>query len=362
MSEYRISVIDSLEEFKGIQTAWSELLSASRSNTIFLTWEWLYSWAETYLDHGRRLFIIAVYDEDELVGIAPWYFDTERFAVFKLRKLEFLGSPEADSDYLDVIIKKGREKKVARCLYDFIFTERARAWDCFSLRDIPAGSLFLLHFIEMIKEAGKHAEIYPGSFCPAALLPGSYEDFLSGLSSHHRMQLRRHMRMLEKNGENTHLSFSGLESINALDAFLQFHREKKGCRDERFYSLLKAFAARCTNNDWVQIDTLSSDGKPAAALLHFRYGNILHQYIMVTDKTANPKVSIGSVMIGLCIEEAIKRGISAYDFLKGTEEFKFSWTGEGKSSLAFFLPRRKIIPLAFTVNRFIKAAAKIALR
>jgi len=362
MNDYRISVIDTREGFENLAVPWNKLLVQSAANSVFLSWEWLYCWAETYLDTGRRLFIIMVYDEEEIIGIAPWYIDSKPFSIFRLREIEFLGSPDADSNYLDVIIKKGKEKKVTQRIYDFLFTEGKPAWDCLFLRDIPAGSLFLLHFFEKIKQAGKHAEIYPASFCPATALPASNEDFLSGLSSHHRLQLRRHRKLLEKDGNPVHLSFVGPESLTALNKFLLFHRDKKGCSDERFYSLLKAFVSRCQDKDWVQIDILSADDKPAAALLHFRYGNILHQYIMVTDKTIKPKVSIGNVLIGICIEESIKQGISAYDFLKGTEEFKFSWTGDGKSSLTIFLPQRRIVPLVFTVNNFIKAAAKIALR
>jgi CelD/BcsL family acetyltransferase involved in cellulose biosynthesis len=362
MSDYRISIIDTLEGFEKLKEQWNNLLVQSCANTIFLTWEWLYSWAETYLGRENRLFIIMVYDEDEVVGIAPWYIGCEHLSTFRLRKIEFLGSPDADSDYLDVIMRKGKEKKVSRLIYDFLFAGGSRMWDCLFLRDIPAESLFLLYFAEKMREDGKYAEFQSCSYCPTAPLPTSSEDFLSGLSSHHRFNLRRHRRLLEKDGNYAHQSFRGPDGWASLDTFLAFHRDKKGCNDERFYSLLKACVARCKDKDWVQIDLLSVNEKPAAALFHFQYGNVTSQYIMVTDKTINPKISIGNVLIGLCIEASIKRGISAYDFLKGAEEFKFSWAGSGKSSLTFFLPQKRILPWIFTVKNFIKAAAKVALR
>ena len=168
--------------------------------------------------------------------------------------------------------------------------------------------------------------------------------------------------MLEKDGNPEHLSFTGPDAETSLDAFLSFHREKKCCNDRRFYSLLQNFVSRCKDRDWVQIDMLLSNGTPSAALFHFRYADALYQYIMVTDKSINPKVSIGNILIGFCIEGAINKGLSAYDFLKGTEDFKFSWTGTGKSSLTFFLPQKKILPWIFAARNFVKAAAKIALR
>jgi len=362
MEKYKISIIDSFSDWEKLSQAWNELLIKASSQTIFLTWEWLFSWAEIYLSRDRQLFIVTVSQDGELLGVAPWYIDRTSSSFFSLREIAFLGSPEADSDYLDVIIIKGKEKKVTQCIYDFLFTEGSSFWDCFSLRDIPAESLFLLHFLEKIEEAGKYAEIGWGSFCPSIALPGTNEAFLAGLSSHHRMHIRRYRRMIGKEENLKHHCFLGSESETSLDAFLSFHRDKKGGGDERFFSLLKTFARKCRGKNWVQIDMLSAHEKPVAGFFHFRYRNVLHQYIMVTDKTFNPKVSIGNILVGLCIEKAISHGISSYDFLKGTEQFKFSWANGGRRSLTFFCPQRKIPPLIFTLGKFVKAAAKIMLR
>jgi len=362
MSEYRISVIDSLTTFETLREEWSKLLANSFANTIFLTWEWLYSWAETYIEPGKSLFIVAVYDEQELIGIAPWYIYNQPFSIFTLRKIHFLGFPNSDSDYLDVIIMKGKEKKVVQALYDYLFSVAQRVWDCLYLQDIPADSFFLLRLIEKVKEEGKFIDFQPCSFCPATPLPTSADAFLSGLSSHHRLQLRRHRRMIEKYDNHKFRSFKGSECVSSLDEFLSFHKDKKGSEDESFYSLLKSFVNRCKDKDWVQIDFLFVNEVPAAALFHFNYDNALSQYIMVTDKTVNPKVSIGNVLIGYCIEESIKRCISRYDFLKGTEDFKFSWTNGGNSSVTLFMPQKKFTPFLFTLINFIKSAAKVALR
>ncbi len=68
---YRAVVINSLDQWNETRAAWNGLLSQSDADTVFLTWEWLYSWGENYLHAGRSLFIVMVYKDDELVGIAP---------------------------------------------------------------------------------------------------------------------------------------------------------------------------------------------------------------------------------------------------------------------------------------------------
>ena len=60
--KYRIELIDSMEKWDSMAESWNILLSQSISNTIFLTCEWLLSWAETYIDDRRKLFILSIYD------------------------------------------------------------------------------------------------------------------------------------------------------------------------------------------------------------------------------------------------------------------------------------------------------------
>ena len=56
--------------FEGLQHEWDELLLASDSNCLFLTWEWLYTWW-IHLADDRSLFILAVRRGSELVALAP---------------------------------------------------------------------------------------------------------------------------------------------------------------------------------------------------------------------------------------------------------------------------------------------------
>ena len=70
--ESKVKLIDSFEKWGGILNYWNELLMQSRSDTIFLTWEWLYTWAECFLGSDRKLFILAVYHKEKLIGLAPW--------------------------------------------------------------------------------------------------------------------------------------------------------------------------------------------------------------------------------------------------------------------------------------------------
>jgi len=98
-NKYRISIIESMDTWEEISDSWNKLLQQSRSDTIFLTWEWLYTWGKHYLGKDRSLFILVVYENNEITGIAPWYINSFKYGPFRLRQIEFLGCPEAGSDY-----------------------------------------------------------------------------------------------------------------------------------------------------------------------------------------------------------------------------------------------------------------------
>src|SRR5579885_1786945 len=108
----KIETIESAEGFYGLRKEWNELLKNSSSDAVFLTHEWLSSWWK-YLSEGRRLSIVAARDKGQLVGILPVAVREAQYSRMMPRVLEFLGSGQIGSDYLDVIIASGREPEVA---------------------------------------------------------------------------------------------------------------------------------------------------------------------------------------------------------------------------------------------------------
>src|SRR5439155_13839356 len=109
-----IETIEDAAGFARLRQEWNELLEASAANCLFLTWEWLFTWW-THLADGRRPFIITVRDGRELVAIAPLVVrppKPTRLAPF--RALEFLGMANVGSDYLDIIVRQGKEQEAVQ--------------------------------------------------------------------------------------------------------------------------------------------------------------------------------------------------------------------------------------------------------
>jgi len=359
---YRAVLIDSRDQWNETRTAWNGLLSQSGADTIFLTWEWLYSWGESYLDAGRSLFIIMVYKDDELVGIAPWYIQHLRRGALIMKEVRFLGAPDAGSDYLDVIIKKGQEQKVTNFLYEFLLTEARDQWDSCMLEDLPSNSLFLLHFLNKIEDAGKYAELRPGSFCPTVMLPKKGEDLFSLYSSHRRLQYRRHLKILKSKGDLNHSLHNGGSVGAALEDFCALYEAKNEKHDKTVRSFLARYAARSGAGNTMQIDLLTSNGTIIGGLLSLKHGDTLSQYLMAVDKQHIPQVSLGNLLVGMCLSNAIESGYAVYDFLKGPEPYKFHWADGGRSSITLIFYQKKAVPFMVAAGNFLKYAAKIILR
>jgi len=102
----KVEVIKTTKEFQNLREEWNNLLSESKADTIFLTWEWLFTWWENY-GMNRELTIFLIKEKEMLIGIAPLMICKEYVAGLPVRLLKFIGSEEVCSEYLDFITIKG---------------------------------------------------------------------------------------------------------------------------------------------------------------------------------------------------------------------------------------------------------------
>lgn len=360
-NKYRISIIESMDTWEEISGSWNKVLQQSKSDTIFLTWEWLYTWGKHYLGKDRSLFILVVYEDNEIKGIAPWYIKSFDDGPFRLRQIEFLGCPEAGSDYMDVFTTEKKEKEIAQLIYHYLFQEISCKWDIIMLRSIPSHSLFLLNFLQEVKKNKKYYEIQDGSFCPVLLLPRKREELNNGLSQSRRRRIIYDTNVLNREGKVNYQTFQPTNEAIPLERFIALYKERWGNNKEEFCSFLKEYLIRSSGKKWVNIDILSVNGKDVAGLFLLKYQDTLFMYLMAVDTKYNKKISVGHVITSLSIENSISNGVLMYDFLKGEEEYKFCWAKEGKKSLNLFTCRRNLGTIYLVSKKMIKNVAKVVL-
>jgi CelD/BcsL family acetyltransferase involved in cellulose biosynthesis len=96
-----VKIITSTHEFRSLRNDWERLEKKSPDVTYYSTFKYNYTWWNVYKDHRNlSLFIIIVFLDNRIVGIAPLMLEFVQKKILKYKVLKFLGR----GDYLNVII------------------------------------------------------------------------------------------------------------------------------------------------------------------------------------------------------------------------------------------------------------------
>ena len=334
--------ISDQNEFANLKKDWDALLKKSKSDTVFLTWEWMYTWWECFKEN-KQLFILAVYGEnEEMVGIAPLCMDKKKIGgIPVLNYIKFLGTMPISSDHLDFIIYQGREREVLGTIVNYLFKENI--WDLCLLSNIPASSLTGKLLKEVMRDKTFQSEI--SQVCPYIPLPTRIEDFHSSLSGNMRNTIKRKRRSLHKkyNGFELVIWENPDEINDAMERLFELHEKRwrvvkhKGNfikNDVRKFH--KKIAGLFLHSDMLRLYFLRVQGKDVATLYTFKYNDKLFYYQGGWD----PEFSedrVGNILTNLVIEEAINKGYSEYDFLRGTESYKTQLTDKMREDIDIFI-------------------------
>ncbi len=324
-----IDRVEDTKSFKKLGQEWNELLQASDSDGLFLTWEWLYTWWK-HLSGGKRLRILTLRRGAELIAIAPFVVrppSLRRLSPF--RSVEFLGSGIVGSDYLDLIIKRGHERETLEVLAEYL----ARQKLMLDLGQLRGGLSHALALACKLGQQGWRLSKTRAGVCPFIPLFGlSWESYLATLGPAHRYNFKRRLKNLTKLFEvRLEQARSEGQRRDALAVLVSLHEmrwRQKGGRGAFFTSALRSFHEEITRialeRGWLRLFVLLLDGKPAASIYGFRYGHTFLFYQSGFDP-GYTKHSVGLIAMGLAIKSAIEEGLEEYDFLHGDESYKFLW-------------------------------------
>jgi CelD/BcsL family acetyltransferase involved in cellulose biosynthesis len=336
-----VHIIEDVEQFTALTPQWNELLRASAADCPFLTAEWLQAWWARLAD-GRALHIITVRDEDQrLIAIAPLMMVQGPLGLF--RRLEFLGTGHAGSDYLDVIVRSGHEQAGLLALAAVIRQDQA----VLSLSHVADGALALV-LGDRLAETGWTLRHTPVSVCPVVALAGhSWDSYLASLGASHRANVRRRLRTLTNRfAMRFELADSELARDEALAALVRFHGQRFGPRGSSAFlsPALCAFhgdaTRRATDRGWLRLFVLRLDGAIAAVMYGFSYNGRFYFYQHGFDSHYEA-LSVGVVLMGLTIQAALAEGALEFDMLYGTEAYKSLWarTERPLARLQLYPPR-----------------------
>ena len=323
-----VECIDTAWGFTTLRPQWNALLRASAANGPFLTWEWLHAWW-THLGGSASLKMIVVRDQSELIALAP--FTIAPHVVPSFSRLEFLGTGYAGSDYLDLIVRSGREQEalgaIVRALESQQMTMR--------LVRLPEVSLGA-QLADRLTSDGWIASTTPDGECPLIPLAGhTWDSYLGTLGAAHRANVRRRLRGIEQQFRSRFELITTEDGRQrALEALAGFHERRfqsSGGSTAFMTPAVRAFqdeaTRRALDRGWLRMYVLRLNEDVAAVMYGFFYDRRFYFYNHGFDDRYS-RYSVGLVLMALTIRAAIDEGAQAFDLLWGTEAYKSLWASE----------------------------------
>jgi CelD/BcsL family acetyltransferase involved in cellulose biosynthesis len=336
-------IIGDLHEAEAIADKWRELLSRASHDEPVSTPSWLLAWWKQFGDQGgRKLRLVLVEEDGKLLAIAPL---SARLVMFRRaipsRRLELLATGENEqdeicSDYVGVIVEKGREADVATALARALLKDAALGpWDELLMPAMSGEDAFVEPLRRALESEGAKVEVTPSGSCPHIPLPKAWDDYVKALDSSRRYVVTRSLRELEKwagkdgyalvrasnedelregrrilhslHGERW--EGQGETGVFASERFTRFH-------DEMMPKLLAG------KDGALDLLWLTVKGEPVAAVYNIIYGKKVYFYQSGRKLDVPKSVKIGIAMHALAIKRSIDAGHREYDFLNGASQYK----------------------------------------
>jgi CelD/BcsL family acetyltransferase involved in cellulose biosynthesis len=241
----------------------------------------------------------------------------------------FLGGEQV-ADYLDALVAPGREET----FWGEFLSRGLSSLGGGPLRlpGLADGTPALSVVPRVCARLGLPCTVEEMDRAPWIDLPGTFEGYIGQLGKKERHELRRKMRRAAEllPGLAYRVTRTPEELSRDIPSFVDLHRKshpgKERFMDERMESFFREVASGFHAEGRLRLAFLSFDGGDAASVFQFRAGRSLMLYNSGYDpahRAANP----GLVLIARCIEDAVAEGGEEYDFLRGTERYKYDLGG-----------------------------------
>lgn len=371
----QIKKITKQAEFAELEKEWGELLKSAESQSVFLTWEWNYSWWEAF-GEKYELFVIAIFDDKELIGIAPLY--KERSFFFK--RLRFISDQNNISRELGFVLKKDREEEILKKIKDFL--EKEKSWDMLYW----FGAIDSLHAFQFWHDLFDDKKIFlrqiKGKYSGVEL--DDWDKYITTLRPRQRSKVRSLLKKYVEAEEREELEFvvtrEKADLENQFLSFIDLHQKrwnkknKPGMFGEAGYTqFMKNVSSRLLANDELFFCHLKYQRRYIAHQLCVQKNNVVHLINEAYDEEFK-SFSAGNMLRTVAFKYLCEQGV-VYDFLNNYSFHKKSWGATpanqyhleiGKKSVknyfyfGYFSVRRKIIKLL--PNSLVEIKGKIECR
>lgn len=298
-----------------LEAAWRDLLARVPDATAFHTPTWQRA-ALAWPQRLGRLVLIAVWNGPRLIAVLP---------LQSARGARLESAAATVSDYLDPLMEPGQEETAWRAIFQFLRRYQS-APDKITLRNVRPQSICRQTLARISADEGfGFAEEVRGSTC-FLQLPKTWDDYLAGLKSHDRKELRRKLSKAQSQADaKLEPEFDATDtSLRAQEVFSMIEAGG-GARGIKCRLLLRGLLASTghalARQQWLRVFTLRLQNHTSAGVITFRSTNGLMAWATGYNR-ADDAWSPGIVAFGMTIRRAIEEGAGYLDLLRGECDYK----------------------------------------
>lgn len=378
--EIRAELIDDEEKWINIAGRWEHLVKIAGA-PVYMSFEWLSCWWKHFGKHPKRkLFIITIYRDSELMGIAPFYLGESSIGPVTLqRRLHLMGSgvnrnellgfveDYGYSDFLDVIAHPDFKKTVAKYLIAALKKIRTNI-DVACLQHISDDSFVNTEMLPRLKKQYQLHHLEQADVCPFLTLPGSMDVYLEELGSSSRR--RRFRKNLKPAGKKYSVEEASSPEMvqNGLKLLHKLHQQRWNRLgypglffEDGYFDFLKEITEIAHRKGWLWFKMTRDQEGYSAVRLALKYNSRFYDYASGFDGTSpSSRYRPGLGLLSLMIEDAIRLELSKIEFLRGTERYKFDFTAESRKNWRLTIPLRAESSVFRTgINKLLRGTAII---
>lgn len=265
----------------------------------------------------ENIFLLGFYDEEKNIGYGAFEKIDDK-AIF-LGMKPVLNGQEV-TDYGDIVLHPSFQNN-----HKEIWDEIKKWFSQNKIRSIQ---------LDYVRGDSKTYELFKDhaseqTIAPYIILPKTWDEHLKSLDRVDRKELKRKLRRLEI---ISYMYRSIDKSIQSdFDEFIRLHKSSSGEKDEFMTDGMKQFfwdLITVEKNGWrINLSFLQIEEKNTSAILSFENETNILGYNSGYDSSFN-YYSVGLLLHAFKIKEAIEKGKKIYDFLRGTERYKYDLGGK----------------------------------
>ena len=354
----QVKIIESIHELGA--HSWDSLTDKCPDATVFQRFGWIEAWARTIGGSNVRPWLVAAFDHDELVGLAPLCSRSDRHSPGNRTRVTFLGS--GHSDY-QVFLARDGSPAIVEALLDALHESLPRA-AVIELSEIPQFSTLALCLAGRGRSAG--IDDLDATACPRLQIRDSAAHVLS---IERKSGARRREARLRRAGRMTTEHLTDPAAVKAkLGNFFDQHVRRwqstphpslfERPQNRDFYNALTDSTSLANS---VLFSVVYLDGRPVAQHFGLVSRNNLLWYKPSYD-VEFARFSPGDVLLSNLVAYARERSFDALDFTRGNEAFKARYSSHVEFNRSFLWLRHGLSRFGMRVERSARQAARGLLR